>query len=142
MSHEDGVIDIDVLASLGYRAIRCVRQNDYCQIRPDNLGKHRSGREFRSRFGPAAELMRRLGRRRFKVRGRRFPFESSGALPEDLPGPWISHEEVLMVWRELHDLDLELGPKGSASGLISMQALTIRSTFVNKHAYASSSTCR
>jgi hypothetical protein len=33
-------------------------------------------------------------------------------LPQDLAGPWISHEEVLSVWRQLQNLDLELGANG------------------------------
>ena len=112
LSHEDGIIDIELLANLGYSAFRCVRQNDYLQIRPDNLRQERFVRQVLSHLGPAAEPVRRLGHRRLKVRGWRFPYGSSGPLPWDLTGRWISREELAMVWHGLHNADLELGARG------------------------------
>jgi FkbM family methyltransferase len=112
MSYDDGGIDIDLLSELGYRAFKCIRQNDFFQMRSENIRWQRSVRKVLSHVGPAGEPLRRLGHRRLRVQGWRFPFGSSGPLPQDLAGPWISHEEVLSVWRQLQNLDLELGANG------------------------------
>ena len=112
MSHEDGDVDIELMTDLGYRTFKCVRQNDFFEMRGENMARQRAVRKVLSHLGPIGGQIRRWSHRRLRAQGWRFPYGSSGPLPEELRGPWISQEELGSLWRQLHDLDLELGAKG------------------------------
>ena len=112
MSHVDGYVDIDLFSNLGYRAFNCVRQNDFFEVLPENIERQLSVRRVLSRLGRAGGLLRRLGPGRPRVQGWSFPWGSSGPLPYELEGRWMSHKEVQVMWRRLHDIDSELKAKG------------------------------
>ncbi len=78
MSHEDGDVDINLLSDLGYRAFKCVRQNDFFEVLPENIERQLSVRRVLSRLGRAGGLLRRsgLGDREFRVGP--FPGEARG----------------------------------------------------------------
>ena len=112
LSHKDGYIDIDQLASLGYDGFKCVRQNDFYLIRLSNLDEQFAIRRRFAKFVPFGQHLRRVGHRRPRDDGWRFAFGSSGVVSSDLGGEWTSHEEMSTIWQRLHDVDLELGEKG------------------------------
>jgi FkbM family methyltransferase len=112
MSHEDGEVDIDLLAKLGYTAFMCVRQNDFAQIHSENIGRQRLIRKTLSHFGMGGVAIRRVIQRRGTAGSWTFALGSSGPLPHEFLGHWISHDEMLSIWRQLRDLDHELDSKG------------------------------
>lgn len=112
MSHIDGGTDIELLSKLDYRAFKCIRQNDFFEMRPENIWRQVSLRKLLSNLGRVSGPLRRLGHRRLRANGWRFPPGSSGPLAQDLPGRWITSEEMFSVWQRLHDIDLELEAKG------------------------------
>lgn len=115
-SHEDGDVDINLLSDLGYRAFKCVRQNDFFEVLPENIERQLSVRRVLSRLGRAGGLLRRLGPGRPRIQGWSFPWGSSGPLPYELEGRWMSHEEVQVVWRRLQTSTANSRPRDLVSG--------------------------
>jgi FkbM family methyltransferase len=115
MSHDDGGTDIEMLANLGYRAFKCVRQNDFAEIHSGNIERQRSIRRRLEHVpgGFAGGPLRRLGHRQLTMNGWRFPRGSSGPLPDEFCGHWIEREEVQSIWHQLRTLDLELLSNGT-----------------------------
>jgi FkbM family methyltransferase len=112
MCHEDGGTDIDILADLGYTGFRCVRQNDFRDILPENIDRQAVIRRVLARLGPTSELVLRRLQPTVKVGGWRFRRGTSGPLPGEVPGRWITCAEVKSLWQRLRDLDSELGDEG------------------------------
>lgn len=119
MSHERGDEDIRRLAELGYVRFQCVRQNDLVSVGPDNLDSQLRLRRLRARGGVsgfAARIVRRVERLRHPRRdgGWEFPAGASGRFGDELPGRWMSAEQMLETWRRLRDVDVELASGGLA----------------------------
>jgi FkbM family methyltransferase len=111
--------DIRHLTDLGYSGFKCVRQNDWREITPRNvvfqeevrralLGLERGPRPAR-RLRPIVE---RAHYRPRTLDGWRFNPGSSGPLANELPGRWLSSEEMLSVWHQLVAYDLRLATPG------------------------------
>jgi FkbM family methyltransferase len=112
MSHPDGDVDINRLDQLGYETFKCVRQNDFVEINPDNISSQLRRRRLLSRLGTFEGRVRGLIRRRVSSDGWQLPYGGSGPVPWELPGRWLSQAEVLAIWRQLRDVDAELNDKG------------------------------
>ncbi|HUF82821.1 MAG TPA: FkbM family methyltransferase, partial [Burkholderiales bacterium] len=117
MSHETGRRDIEKLAALGYRRFQCIRQTDFAPMTPESVQRAVTRRRALARWKPArfaALAARAIGRRAHPPRDGnwRVPIGSSGPFGTGLAGPWLSAAEVLAVWRELRDVDLELRDDG------------------------------
>jgi FkbM family methyltransferase len=113
MSHRDAEIDVNRLADeLGYDRFRCVRQNDFVEITPDNLDRQLRRRQRLSHLGPLEGRIRGFLRKPVVRQGWSFPVGSSGPMPWEMPGPWLSKSELLDVWSHLHDIDALLNDKG------------------------------
>lgn len=113
MSHASGDEDIRKLAAVGYDRFKCIRQNDFKNITPANVGSETSYRRLASKTGFISKVLRSIRAWRKKLSTARdgdwvFQFGSSGMFGADLPGSWLSADEVLGVWKALHDIDQEL----------------------------------
>lgn len=95
--------DLVLASDVGYRSFRCVRQNDFCRIGPNDVP---------TPF--AADMRRRIGRNRvtrwlftkpFELDGWQFQRGSSGPLPDELPGDWHSLDETVEVCERLRKLN-------------------------------------
>jgi FkbM family methyltransferase len=114
--HRDAVADVAALAKLGYRDFKCVRQNDWREITPENMGRQSAMRRVIARtrrvpwIGPW--VADRLRDRRYRPAVRGFRVGSSGPLACELPGRWLSAEEVSDLWRHRLAVDGALSAKG------------------------------
>jgi len=108
--------DIKLLENLGYSYFKCVRQNDLREITPRNVVYQEELRrglvalETRPRL--IGRVLRRLHYRRRSLNGWSFNHGSSGPLGVELPGRWLSSEEMLSVWHQLIAYDLRLDSGG------------------------------
>jgi len=117
MAHEDGDEDIRILQALGYTRFRCIRQNDLMPIHPGNIDTQLRLRRMRAGRGVAALTVRVIRRLRKTFArpaddGWVFPPGSSGTFGENWSGPWLSVEEALDIWQQLHNADIELNAGG------------------------------
>jgi FkbM family methyltransferase len=93
--------NIKLLEGLGYRSFKCVRQNDDREITPRNVVYQAEFRRLRMelewlpRIGIRLAL-RRLHYRRRPINGWTFNLGSSGPLGMELPGPWLTPDEVVV----------------------------------------------
>ncbi len=102
--------NIKLLESLGYRSFKCVRQNDLREITPQDVV---SKAELRRTLKGLEGLPRPVGlvchvlkgrlhlRKPITINGWQFNFGSSGPLGVELPGRWLTSDEVLSVWHQL-----------------------------------------
>ena len=110
-------VDIKLLESLGYRSFKCVRQNDLRAITPRNVVYQE---EFRGvlmglEWLPSIKIRRvlqRLHYRKRPINGWKFNTGSSGPLSMELPGRWLTFDEMLAVWHQLIAYDFRLGAGG------------------------------
>lgn len=108
--------DIQLLMELGYHAFKCVRQNDWREITPDNVqwqGRMRkllAGVDSHHTMAVLQLLHYRRPRnyRRSRTNGWRYTCGGSGPLARELPGRWMTYRETLAVWENLATLDKEL----------------------------------
>ena len=123
-SQNDGDADINLLKSLGYNSFKCIRQNDYHEITPDNVVfqqelrriMHRSLPKLPSAYGVRWFFGQALGRAHYRRRsfnGRRYKKSTSGPPSFELPGRWLTSDEVLSVWHYLAAYDLRLHADGT-----------------------------
>jgi FkbM family methyltransferase len=104
---------IKLLESLGYRSFKCVRQNDLREITPRNVihqGEFQrvlKGLNWLPRIG-IRHITWRFHYRRRPVNGWQFSLDSSGPLGMELPGRWLTTDEVLLVWYQLVAYELRL----------------------------------
>jgi len=104
------------LESLSQRLFSRIRQNDLREISPRNEDQEESrrvlkGLERLARIG-IRSVVRRLRYRRRPVNGWKFNPGSSGPLGLELPGRWLTSDEMLSVWHQLAAYDLRLGAGG------------------------------
>ena len=112
--------DIKLLESLGYWSFKCVRQNDLREITPRNVVYQEEFRRAVTGLGglprPAGLVVRhvlqRLHYRRRPINGWQFNPGSSGPLGVELPGRWLTSDEMLSVWHQLITYDLRLRAGG------------------------------
>lgn len=111
--------DIKLLDASGYRSFKCVRQNDMREITPRNVvfqeECRRALKGLESLPWPARrvrQVLQRLHYRRRPVSGWSFNPGSSGPLPLELPGRWMTVEEMLSVWHQLIAYDFRLNAGG------------------------------
>ncbi len=113
--HVQAAADVDMLAGLGYTSFKCIRQVDWREITPENMHRQASTRKLIARTGRLPRLegyLRRLHYRPRRLNGWRFAPGSSGPLGRELPGRWLSHDEVLAVWEHRLAVDREMGAGG------------------------------
>lgn len=110
--------DIKLLESLGYRSFKCIRQNDLREITPRNVVYQEefrrvimTGLEWLPRIRIRGAL-HRLHYRRRSINGWRFNPGSSGPMGVELPGRWLTSNEMLSVCHQLIAYDLRLGACG------------------------------
>ena len=112
----DAAADIQFLAKLGYQGFKCIRQNDWREITPDNMQWQGRMRKILAKAGShgvvLGVLLRHLHYRRTRTNGRRFAVGSSGPLAREFPGRWMTCEETLAVFENLRALDRELDAGG------------------------------
>jgi len=119
----EAVTNLQLLAKLGYAEFKRVRQNDFHEITPDNMRWQGLMRRILARAGshrvPPAErgslllmVLQRLHYRPRRLNGRQFIVGSSGPLARELPGRWMSLDEMLVVLENLRDLNRELNLHG------------------------------
>ena len=112
--------NIKLLESLGYRSFKCVRQNDFREITLRNVVYQK---EFQPTVMGLRGLPRPAGRvicyvleqlhyRKRPINGWRFKTGSSGPLGVELPGRWLTSDEILSVWHHLIARDLRLRVAG------------------------------
>lgn len=102
-AHPDAIADVSFLASLGYDAFKCVRQNDWHEITPDNVRRQTAFQKalmlmHLRGLRPLGGLIERVHYRRRPIAGRMFRIGSSGPLGWELPGPWLSEAQLIGVW--------------------------------------------
>jgi FkbM family methyltransferase len=98
----DGGDDLALAAEVGFRSFRCVRQNDFRRIGPDDIptpfaayARRRIGRN---------RVTRRIFMKPLEMNGWQFRRGSSGPLPEELTGSWHSLGDILDVCDRLRKL--------------------------------------
>jgi FkbM family methyltransferase len=105
MSHADAHKDIDRLSGLGYLGFKCIRQNDFLHMTPQNVDRECG---IRRAVHGLDFLRKAINKTRYLTRPRdgswKFPRGSSGMFGNDLRGKWLSRDEVKVVWRKLHDI--------------------------------------
>ena len=117
-NHQDAS-DITILASLGYSSFKCVRQNDFRQITPKNLEFQQLLRRpitmsldrIPKGTGISRLLRSALYRGHYRLQssnGRKPKRWSSGPPSFELPGRWLTTDEILSVWHFLAAYDLFL----------------------------------
>ncbi len=123
--HLNAAADVDLLAGLGYTSFKCIRQIDWCEITPENMDRQASIRKLIAHSGrvpgvgnPVRQLYYRAYLRQLRhgarsVNGWKFAPGSSGPLGRDLPGRWLSRDEVLAVWE--HRLAQEQAMRAGAT---------------------------
>ena len=114
--------DIDLLKSLGYNSFKCIRQNDYREITPDNVIFQEELR--RMIHGTLSRLPRAyrvqwffgqvLGHAHYRrLNGRRYKKWTSGPPSFELTGRWLTSDQILSVWHYLTAYDLRLNAGGT-----------------------------
>jgi len=109
-SHFDA--DIELLTGMGYTSFKCVRQNDHREITLRNVVYLQECRRLRlelerlPRIGLRARRL--LQRRKPPINGWTFNLGSSGPLGVELPGRWLTSNEVLSIWHFLMAYHLRL----------------------------------
>lgn len=102
-SDDQTAANIDVLAEAGYRGFKFLRQNDFREITPRNLGRHDLIRTAIASF-PAGSVPLRILRGMYhhprRIAGQKFARGTSGPLPWQLPGRWWSAEEAKAVFSQ------------------------------------------
>jgi FkbM family methyltransferase len=103
--------DIKILMNLGYQAFKCVRQNDWREISPDNMLWQGRVRKF---LVGAAKFpgLRYVHYRKPRTKGWKFAVGSSGPLANEYPGRWLSGNDILTVWEHLCTVDRQLNAGG------------------------------
>jgi FkbM family methyltransferase len=92
--------DIKLLESLGYKSYKCIRQNDLREITPRNVvyqeefRRVMTGLEWLPRTGRGA--LYRLHYRRRPINGWKFNPGSSGSMGVELPGRWLTSNEMAL----------------------------------------------
>jgi len=115
--------DIDLLRGLGYHSFKCVRQNDFREITPDNVVFQEEFRRLMKdnlgRLPSTYGVSKLLGTAFYRAHYRRRSFNghrprrwTSGPLGTELPGRWLTPEEILSVWHQLVAYDLRLNANG------------------------------
>lgn len=106
-SYEGAGEDIEFLMKLGYRSFRCIRQNDWREITPDNMAWQGLMRKL---IAAAAKIG--LGRglpflhyRKPRLKRGEYSVGTSGPLPSEYRGRWMSGAEALKVREHLYDVD-------------------------------------
>ena len=118
-SYQDDANDIDLLKGLGYNSFKCLRQNDFREITPDNVVFQQELRRIITRslarlpraYGVRwffAQVLGRAHYRRRSLNGRRYKKWSSGPPAFELPGRWLTSDQILSVWHYLAAYDLRL----------------------------------
>lgn len=113
--HLNAAEDVDVLAALGYTSFKCVRQIDWREITPENMQRQANIRKLIARAGRVPRLGTYLHRLHYRARpvgGWEFAAGSSGPLGRDLPGRWLSRDEMLAVWEHRLAVDRAMGAGG------------------------------
>lgn len=110
-AHADA--DITLLAGMGYGSFKCVRQNDLSEITPGNVVYQQESRRALKQFARlpgrrVRTIPARIHYRRRPLGGWVFNHGSSGPLGFELPGRWITCDEILSVWHQLVAYDLRL----------------------------------
>jgi FkbM family methyltransferase len=119
----EAATNIQLLAKLGYREFKCIRQNDFREITPENMRWQGAMRKIMARAGshrvPPTErgslllmVLQRLHYRLRRTNGWRFAGGSAGPLARELPGRWMSPDEMLVVLQNLRTLDAQLNVHG------------------------------
>jgi FkbM family methyltransferase len=95
--------DLLLAADVGYRSFRCVRQNDFRRIGPNDVPTPLAA-DLRRRIG-RNRVTRRLFTRPLEMNGWEFRRGSSGPLPDELTGEWYSLDDIVDVWDRLRKLN-------------------------------------
>jgi FkbM family methyltransferase len=114
--------EIQSLVKLGYDAFKFVRQNDWLEINCENM-RHLNLRRLTTQYAYIAyqripRVLRariRSARRAFESRKpqyKSFAPGSSGPMPGELPGPWMTAAELLTVMNSRRALDRRLDDRG------------------------------
>ena len=114
MQYGDGDAAVEHLGRLGYTAFKLVRQGDFFQLTPENCEREFALRRVLSRLGPYGPHLRRVYRPHLRRYAWHFSRESSGPMSFELPGPWLSPDDVITLWGRLHQLDAVFGFGGRA----------------------------
>lgn len=121
-SQIDGDADINRLKSLGYDSFKCIRQNDYREITPDNAVfqqelrrmMHGSLSRLPSMYRIRWFMGQALGRAHYRrLNGRRYKKWTSGPPSFELPGRWLTADQILSVWHYLAAYNLRLNADGT-----------------------------
>jgi FkbM family methyltransferase len=110
--HLKAAADVDVLVGVGYTSFKCIRQIDWFEITPENMHRQASIRKLIALADRVPRLGARVRNLHYRARtanGWKFAAGSSGPFGRDLPGRWLSRDEVLSVWE--HRLS-EIGTGG------------------------------
>jgi FkbM family methyltransferase len=106
--------DLEFLMKLGYNSFKCVRQNDWREITPDNMlwqGRVRKFLAGSAKFGVGPPL-RFMHYRKPRTSGWKFKVGSSGPLPNEYPGRWLNGDEIHAVREHLETVDHQLNAGG------------------------------
>jgi len=123
-SHHYALSDISILEGLGYKSFKCVRQNDFRQITPENVIFQQVVRRYMKmtvgRIPTNTEIGRILSTALYRTHYRRRSFNgrkakrwTSGPPGFELPGRWLTSDEILVVWHHLVAYDLALHANSS-----------------------------
>lgn len=117
---DETAVDIKLLESLGYRAFKCIRQNDLREITPRNVVYHGEfrrvlkGLEWLPRIG-IRTVVQRVHYRRRPINGWTFNPGSSGRLGVELPGRWLTPDQMLSVYYQLSAYQLRMYPPSAGA---------------------------
>lgn len=102
-SDDQTAANIDVLAGAGYIGFKFLRQNDFREITPRNIGRHELIRGAIASL-PAGSIPFRILRGVYhhprRIAGQTFARGTSGPLPWQLPGQWWSAAEAKAVFSQ------------------------------------------
>ena len=114
-AHDGATSDIEVLSEIGYRRFKCLRQNDWRVMSPTNVKWQGQMRKMTARTTDRSILQRAMYRFHYAGRtqdGWHFAAGSSGPLPWELPGRWLTSKEIVRVWEHLLAVDRALDAGG------------------------------
>lgn len=108
--------DVQLLRKLGYQAFKCLRQNDWREITPDNMQWQGCMRKILAAVDShhRRSVLRRLHYRKplkyrkSRANGWAYICGGSGPLARELPGRWMTYDKTLAVCENLTALDREL----------------------------------